>query len=215
MATDRRPLRHIDGLLFWRLLGTGRGNATAPGADLSRSALFAVWRDEASLEAFLGEHPIPRRWERAAESWHVRLRGLAGHGAWRGFDVTAGLVEGRADGAIAVLTRADVRWRNWRSFAEGSRTVDRSAHNAPGMIDVVGVGEAPIGRLGTFSLWESLHSARMFAAHDSTHRDMVLATRADGWFGEELFARFEPYGSTGTWDGRDPLAASRQHTDRQ
>lgn len=206
LATDRRRLRNVDGLLFWRLLGTGRGSSTAPGVDLLRSALFAVWRDETALERFLDTHPIARRWTGADEAWHVRLRGLGGHGAWRGFDVTAGLTPGRADEAVVILTRAQVRWRSWPAFAEASRTVDDAARDGAGMIDVVGIGEAPFGRLGTFSVWESLHSASAFAAHDPAHHDMVARTRSEHWFGEELFARFEPYASTGTWNGRDPLA---------
>ena len=207
LATDRRRLRDVDGLLFWRLLGTGRGSATAPGADLRRSGLFAVWRDEPALERFLDTHPLARRWTGAEEAWHVRLRGLGGHGAWRRFDVTEGLTPGRADRAIAILTRADVRWRNWVAFAAASRAVDDTARGAPGLIDLIGIGEAPIGRLGTFSLWESSSSASVFAAGDPAHREMVSRTRSNHWFGEELFARFEPYASSGTWNGRDPLAA--------
>ena len=84
LATDRRRLGDVDGLLFWPLLGTGRGSGTAPGADLCRSALFAVWRDEGALERFLDTHPIAGRWTCADEAWHVRLRGLGGRGRGHG-----------------------------------------------------------------------------------------------------------------------------------
>ena len=52
LGLDRRMLRTVPGLRFWRLLGTGAGSSTGPGADLHRTALFAIWDDEGSLEAF-------------------------------------------------------------------------------------------------------------------------------------------------------------------
>jgi heme-degrading monooxygenase HmoA len=205
LGTDRLRLPRVDGLAFWRLLGTGSGDDTGGGADLARTALFAVWNDESDLDEFLAAHPIADRWRRAQETWHVRLRGIGGHGRWRGVDPLEGLERGDRTGAVAIITRADVRRPAWKSFGAASRVVDTELHTAPGLIDVVGVGEAPIGRLATFSLWESLAAARHFAYEMPEHVDVVRRTRDERWYGEELFARFEPYGSQGTWNGRDPL----------
>jgi hypothetical protein len=206
LGSDRLRLPRVDGLVFWRLLGTGSGNSTAGGADLARTAVFAVWESEAALDRFAATHPIARRWDRAEEAWHVRLRGVGGHGRWRGVDPLEGLEPGGRDDAVAIITRADVRRPAWKAFGAASAVVDTELHTAPGLIDVVGIGEAPIGRLATFSLWESLADARRFAYEMPDHVEVVRRTRAEQWYGEELFARFEPYASAGEWNGRDPLA---------
>lgn len=206
LGTDRLRLPRVEGLAFWRLLGTGRGDHTGRGADLSRSAVFAIWEDEHHLDAFLDGSALARRWRRAQEAWHVRLRTIGGHGSWKGVDPLAGLDRGQADGTVAIVTRADVRRRSWKAFGVASEVVDAELHRAPGLIDVVGVGETPIGSLATFSLWESVEAARTFAYTMPEHAEVVRRTRREGWYAEEMFARFEPYGSTGTWNGRDPLA---------
>jgi heme-degrading monooxygenase HmoA len=207
LGTDRPRLRRTDGLRFWRLLGTGNGADTGAGADLARTALFAVWDDEAALEAFMERSAVARRWERADESWHVKLRLLGGHGRWRGIDPLDGLEAGSDDGRVAIITRADVRRRSWRAFGEAGRSVDTELHEAQGLIDVVGVGEAPVGRLATFSLWESLDAATTFAYSMPRHIEVMRRTRDEDWYAEELFARFEPYDSSGSWNGRNPLSS--------
>jgi hypothetical protein len=206
LGTDRLWLRRSRGLVFWRLLGTGAGDHTGSGADLARTALFAVWEDDAALEDFMRTNHIARRWQGAAESWHVRLRGLGGHGQWRGVDPLAGLEAGSGAGPVAIITRADVRRPSWRAFGAASNVVDAELHTAIGLIDVVGIGEAPVGRLATFSLWESLAAARTFAYSMPDQVEVMRRTRDEDWYAEEMFARFEPYASTGSWNGRDPLA---------
>lgn len=206
LGSDRLRLRRVEGLVFWRLLGTGRGDETGPSADPRRTALFAVWDDEAALDDFFATSSVARRWARADEAWHVRLRVLGGHGAWRGVDPLEALQPGRDDGAIAIITRADVRWRSWRAFRSAGPPVSDELRSAEGLLGVVGIGEAPVGRLGTFSVWRSLADVRRFATAMPRHRDVVARTRAEDWYGEELFARFEPYDSSGSWEGRDPLA---------
>jgi hypothetical protein len=204
LATDRRILGRTDGLVFWRLLGTGRGAATTRSADFHRTALFAVWRDERDLEAFMADSAVARRWARGAEQWHVRLRAVGGHGRWRGVDVLAGIDRGDDRGAIAVVTRADVRWRAWSRFWRAGRTVDRDVQRARGLLAVVAMGELPVGRLGTFSVWRGVDDVTAFATH-ANHLDVVRRTRSESWYREDLFARFQPYASSGSWEGRDPL----------
>jgi hypothetical protein len=206
LGLDRPRLNRVEGLAFWRLLGTGSGSNTGPGADPRRTALFAVWENEADLDRFLAGHPIARRWKRAEEQWSVRLRRLGGHGTWRGVDPLDGMEDGDRSGRVAIITRADVRRKSWRAFGAAGKEVDVELHSADGLIDVLGVGEAPVGRLATFSLWESMGAARTYAYSMPRHQQVIDETRDGDWYAEEMFARFEPYGSTGTWAGRDPLS---------
>ena len=138
LGADRIRLPRVPGLEFWRLLGTGSGDDTGRGADLSRSAVFAVWGDESDLDTFLADGSLARRWRRAEQSWHVRLRSIGGHGTWKGVDPLAGLDAGSADGPVAIITRANVRRHSWKAFGAASEVVDAELHQAPGLIDVVG-----------------------------------------------------------------------------
>lgn len=210
LGLDRPRLRRVDGLEFVRLLGTGRGADTGPSIDPRRTAMFAVWRDERDLERFLASHPIARRWERAAEAWHVRLLTVRAHGRWGALAAdalpTADPDVADIGGPVVVLTRASIRPRATLAFRRASRSFGGATGAAAGNRAVVGVGERPIARLGTVSVWESAAAAGDFALHHTEHAAAMNAARADGWFREELFATFAPTRSSGTWSGHDPLA---------
>ena len=196
LALDRPALHRVEGLRWWRLLGTGRDGRLARSFDPTRRAVLAVWDAADALDDFLAEHPLARRWAAGPSTRHTRLHLIAGHGTWGGYDVVRGL-ERSADGddaggpgQVLVVTHATVRLRRWRAFSRSSRALERSLPDAPGLARVVGVGELPVLRLGTVSVWESDDAARAATERWRPHAAAVSAARRDDWFSESLFARF-------------------------
>jgi hypothetical protein len=160
----------------------------------------SVWDDEAALDRFR-RPPVG-----AEEHWSVKLHPVAWHGTWRGVDPFDGMAAVEDDGGpVAVLTRATIPWRRWVAFYRAVPDVERWLAAHPGVLAAVGIGEAPLGRQATFSLWRSADDVESFAYRGSHHHDVVRRSRGGAWFAEELFARFRPSESCGTWDGEDPL----------
>jgi heme-degrading monooxygenase HmoA len=209
MGRNRPLLRRTPGLRFWKLLGSARGPAFGPW-DAQRYGLFTVWDSAGALDAFEAQSPVAAATRRTAdEVWTVRLAPLRWRGAWGNADPFAGAAtsSNSPNGPLAILTRASIRAQHWGAFQRAAGPVSARLAAQPGLIASIGLGEAPLLFQATFSLWESVHHVQAFAYRGPEHVVAIERTRAERWYREELFARFQPIASYGSWNGVDPLAA--------
>jgi hypothetical protein len=207
MAAERPALRRAPGLRFAKLLGTGSGRTfTVRDADPRHWALLAVWDSAAAAGAF--EHAgTVRRWRRLAEEeWSARMRPLSARGRWSRREPFGRPWPQRWDGPVVALTRARLRPRTALAFWRAVPPVSADLHAAPGLRFALGIGEAPLGLQGTFSVWSSAAELNAFAYDRAPHAVVVARTRQEGWYVEELFARLALLSAAGTVAGRDPLA---------
>jgi hypothetical protein len=201
-------LSEVEGLSFGKMLGSGSGNGFSVLPNLGVYGLLGVWKDEAAAQQFIRNHSFFHQLrDNAGEVWTTFLQTTMVHGEWEGncpFEVT---VPFDKDNPVAVLTRATIRNKRllhfWKHVPKVSRSMDE---HKEGLIFSVGVGELPLVQQATISFWQNSHLMQAYAYNSRFHKEVIQKTRSLGWYKEELFARFLPYKSEGSWNGENPLA---------
>jgi hypothetical protein len=191
MAVDKRKIRQKAD--FAKLLGTGRGSAFGVGsADLTRWAALVVEKAGEKAQA----HVVPPM-RGATSSCTITLEPIASRGTWSGASPFEAQQPGKADGMIAVLTRARLRAARAAAFWRAIGPVGPALATAEGLHCAFGFGEAPVGFQGTMSVWRSAADVVRFAYRRPEHAAVVARTTELGWYAEELFARFRVLGIDG------------------
>ena len=209
MATQRLPLMRQPGLRFWKLVGMGSGIGFSAKPDPLMWGLLAVWDSAADWERFRDSGRTMRQYRsRGDESYTLLLQPTSGHGRWAGVEPfsTARAHREYPDEQVVVLTRATLRLRRAFRFWSWVGPVEQELRTAPDLLLSFGIGEAPWVRQATLSVWKSTEAMQRFAYGSAAHREVIRRTRDEGWYAEELFARFRLLGTEGTLHGRDPLA---------
>ncbi|WP_026351286.1 hypothetical protein [Hymenobacter aerophilus] len=204
MGTAQQPLRRVAGLKFAKLLGSGATNGFGALPNLRRYGLMAVWESEAAAETFFAQHPLWQQFrERTTAIWTAHLTPIKAHGLWDGVNPFDYASETAApDEPVLVLTRASIRLlktpRFWRYVAPVSATIA----DAPGVRAAIGLGELPIVRQATVSLWNSARQMQDYAYRNEKHKEVIRLTRQEDWYSEEMFARFRVLSTEGVWELR-------------
>lgn len=204
MRDARAPMRQMEGLEFFKPLGTGSGAGYSLWPDFSVYGLLAVWETEAQSRKFLDSPLFAHFIEKSLERYTILLKPLSSRGSWSGFSNWRVSEPATNNTMVAALTRATLKPRFLVKFWRMVPGVSASHKDAPGLIFTKGIGEVPLVEQATFSVWENLESMKNFA-YKNEHAEAIRVTRQRNGFREEMFTRLQPFDAQGTWNGKDPL----------
>jgi spheroidene monooxygenase len=105
-----------------------------------------------------------------------------------------------AGAVVAALTRASIRPAHLASFWRHSPSAERDLAHASGCRLAVGLGEAPLLRQATFSVWDDVASMHAYA-RGGAHGQAIRSAWKTGYFSESMFVRFALAGMHGHWPG--------------
>lgn len=203
MGLARVPMARTPDIGFWKLCGSGTGEGFTPKPNFGVYAILATWPDHHTAKQQTTRGVFARYASKAAEDWTVFLAPTSARGDWAGVQpfVPSDTI---ADGPIAALTRASVRPTMASRFWGRVPNISAVIGTDPSVMFKLGIGEKPLVHQVTFSIWPDAAAMNNFA-RTGPHADAIKAVRKDGWFSEELYARFSLVSDRGTWGGVSPL----------
>lgn len=210
-------LRKTPGLRFAKVMGSGQGGGFSLRPSASHQGLIALFDSAEQGAAFLnGPHVLAQR-ERARHCWGALLAVQSARGHWDGQAWgQANAAElgsppgGAAASPLAVLTRASIRAHKAVAFWRHAPASQLDLATRPGCLLAMGLGEAPLVRQCTFSLWRDT-AAMLAYAHSGPHRQAIEAAQRNGFFSESLFVRMAVLQQIGQWVS--PLQAAQTNPD--
>ncbi|MCH1433572.1 MAG: DUF3291 domain-containing protein [Flavobacteriaceae bacterium] len=189
-------LKSVEGLQFFKFLGTGGGSGFSLTPDFSTYAFLGVWNDRSQYNDCMNEHPVFLQYkEKASSQRELVLSPVNSHGKWSGknpFKTPENPKSSFEDSNLkaVVITRATLRWNRLLSFWKAVPAASRAINNAQGVSYFKGIGELPFIQQATVSIWESFEAVNTFAYKGKEHATIVKETKQKKWYKEDLFSRF-------------------------
>jgi hypothetical protein len=202
IARGAQGFAGVPGLRWVRALGSGYNGGFGLRPSASRQGVFAVFQDEAAADAFIGQSPLLQRFQARSREWGLlKLQAWQARGQWAGQTLACAAAPPALSLPVAALTRASVRPARAAAFWRHAPPSQADLAAAPGCRLAAGLGEAPVLRQATFSLWDSVAAMDAYA-RSGAHLAAIRAAAREGYFSESMFVRFVPRLLLGRWQGQ-------------
>jgi len=204
MQIGIRALNRVEGLSFYKLLGSGGKKGFSAVPNFGTYVLLCVWDSEENAQEFITNNAFYLSYaQKSSEHFTIFLKSAEVHGKWAGTQPFKPAEKLELEKPVLVLTRATIRFSKLISFWRRVGKVSQSLDNYRGLSFSIGVGEWPLIQQATLSLWKTQAEMLDYAYTNPKHKEVVMLTRKLKWYKEEMFARFVPYKAEGVWEGKD------------
>ena len=210
MLFAHKDLHKFKGLSFYRLMGSGKGNGFNPLPDWSVYSLIQVWESEELANKFFNSSNLIKKYKsHTVEIYTLYMKNISAVGTWVNKTPFKKGIDLDYNSPIAIITRATIKWTWLFQFWKYVPTSQEPLDGNKGLIYTKGIGEVPVVQMATFSLWRNFEAVKDFAYESKQHKEAIRKTQKNKWYKEELFSRFYPYKSLGTWEDNHQLIFKR------
>ncbi|MFM1925181.1 MAG: Spheroidene monooxygenase [Pseudomonadota bacterium] len=206
------PYKDVPGMTMAKVMGSGHGGGFSLRPSATHQGLICTFSHLDWAQKFLESPAIEAYRSRARECWTgvLAVQSARGHWdkqAWQASSAQAlgAQAQPQADAAneapLAVLTRASIVPTKAMAFWRYAPAAQADLGQAPGCLLAMGLGEVPLVRQCTFSLWKDT-AAMLQYAHQGAHQTASAAAYKHQFFSESLFVRMQVLQMSGLWQGK-------------
>jgi spheroidene monooxygenase len=218
LVAGATPYKDVPGLTMVKVMGSGHGGGFSLRPSATHQGLICTFSHLDLALKFLDSPAVQAYRSRARECWTgvLSVQSARGHwdkqawqassaqalGVWGDQAAQSEGLDGRPNSRpFAVLTRASIVPTKAMAFWRYAPAAQADLGQAPGCLLAMGLGEAPLVRQCTFSLWQDT-AAMLQYAHQGAHQVASAAAYKHQFFSESLFVRMQVLQMAGVWQGR-------------
>jgi spheroidene monooxygenase len=202
-------LKGTPGLLFGKVMGSGNQGGFRLRPSSSHQGIVALFDQAENALAFLNGPIVAAFRDRAQQFWSGLLSVESARGSWDGHawlrsalpSPLPELVQAEPQPQwLAALTRASIRPAKAMSFWKQAPAAEADLRRSPGCLLAMGLGEAPLLRQCTFSVWQDTASMLTYSMNGA-HKRAIEQAYAKDYFSESMFVRMRMLQHRGHWPG--------------
>jgi hypothetical protein len=220
LVAGATPYKDVPGLTSVKVMGSGHGGGFSLRPSASHQGLICTFSQLDLALQFLDSSAVQAYRSRARECWSGVMSVQSARGQWdqQTWQASSAQALGAANessqavpaegltprppvGPFAVLTRASIVPTKAMAFWRYAPAAQADLGQAPGCLLAMGLGEAPLVRQCTFSLWRDT-AAMLQYAHHGAHQTAIAAAYKHQFFSESLFVRMQVLQMAGVWKGQ-------------